>query len=137
MAAARANSSGAIASSMSGGQDVSIPDQERGDPDAVGGSGMGGRRRWTDAVGGSRGGQGEEESVARRQEGRRAGRKGCEGELRLVPRRQREGRWCRRRGAHSQACRLDVESRAKRDRRGALLEDLERARPHAALETPP
>src|SRR5215471_20698771 len=116
MAAARANSSVAIASSMSGGQDVSNSDQERGDRDAARWSGMGGHRRGTDSVGGSRGGQGEEESVAGRQEGRRAGRKDREGQLRLVPWRQGEGRRCRRRGAQSQAGRLDVESRAKRDR---------------------
>src|SRR5262245_2915332 len=74
-------------------------------------------------LGGARVGEGEEEPAAQRQEGGRAGREGGQDELRVLPRGEGQGRRRRRGRAQSKTGRLDVEPRAGRDGRRALLED--------------
>src|SRR3990172_2660426 len=86
------------------------------------------------ALGSTRCREGQEEPGCGGEEGGGAGREGGEGELRLVPWRQGQRRWGGRRGAHPEACGLDRQQGARRDRWLFVLEDLDGQGCHAALE---
>src|SRR3990172_6899660 len=78
----------------------------------------------------------EEREESRRQvgQGDRRRQENRRGQLRGLPRRQGRGGRPRRRRPARQARQLDGGGRPGGERRGNLLEDLERPRPHAALE---
>src|SRR5262249_30053246 len=86
------------------------------------------------ALGGARGGEEQEESAAGRPEGRGAGREARADQLRILPRREGQGRWAGGGGPPPEASRLDLEGGARRDRRRAVLEDHQWPRPDAAVE---